>query len=328
MEEYIGANLMIKTGSATVIGVLQNIDPGTLKMNIEVGGGTVGLDIADIEALEIITDEDSRLFGESEMPFRDPAIIKAGDVINKEGVSSPETEASVQKIEPRGKDASVPNKQDKEMKPEQPLDQKADPRKRAHEHVSLEKFMEILEESSQLYGPTRKEVLCSGSRGVLHLFVNIFKIMEKKLVVYVGRGIFAEMAVILARLCISYNVNVSIIRCGPNSASIAKELFYYTNNGGVLECERSSRNDVVVAAGIEATDEMVEGAESVIFLGGYSKVRCPSKHLIFFGVPTQDFAAFSGEVILCDVGISPAIYTNHGIKKYSPKILQKIVRHS
>lgn len=338
MEEYIGANLMIKTGTTTLIGILQDIDAGAHKMNVEVNGGIVDLDIGDIEEVEIITDEDSRLFKEegkapsreAELPFRDPAILQAGEIISKAvqsewGGSKAGAQAQGRKEEDSGarkrEEVVLLNKTVRDMKIDAP-------RKKALEFISYETFKHILEESDGAFGPSTSEVVYSGARGLLHLFVNIFKVMDRRFLVYTGDGIFAEIATVLARLCLIYNVQVNLILKGAPHARINREAFYYKSNGGVVSEKRSQNEDVVVIAGLEASEHMVAGAARVVFLGGYNHVPgiTHSRDLVFFGIPTQDPAGFGGDVILCDVGLSPLVFAKYGVKRYSPKLLQKIIK--
>ncbi|EHY64949.1 hypothetical protein NERG_02005 [Nematocida ausubeli] len=189
-------------------------------------------------------------------------------------------------------------------------------------HVSTEIYSRIIELSDTLFGPSRGEIVYSGARGVLHLFVNIFKFMDKKFVIYTGSGIFSEIAVVLGRISLLYGTEVTII---PTSKTqrIAKELFYYEANNGMVSNKRRDQ-PIVIIADTDVKEEMVKGAERVIFLGDYKNIEIPNKEVIFFGVPVRDPLEFTGNSILCDVGLSPKVLSKYNIRKYAPKLLQKI----
>ncbi|KAI5167894.1 hypothetical protein NEIG_01103 [Nematocida sp. ERTm5] len=191
-------------------------------------------------------------------------------------------------------------------------------------HISMDLYNKVIDLSDTLYGPSRSEVIYSGARGVLHLFVNIFKFMDKKFVVYTGAGIFSEIAVVLGRLSMLYGTDVTIIP-SVRTQRLTRELFYYESNGGVVSNKRKDQT-IVIIADTDAKEEMTKNAERVIFLGDYKNIETPNKEVIFFGVPVRDPAEFTGNAILCDVGLSSKIFTKFNIRKYSPKLLQKITK--
>lgn len=187
-----------------------------------------------------------------------------------------------------------------------------------------ETYNKMIDLSDALYGPSRSEIVYSGARGVLHLFVNIFKLMEKRLIVYTGAGVFSEIGVVLARLCLLYGTEVTIVPYA-RTQRIAKELFYYEANNGIVSNKRTGQ-PIVIVADISVKEEMITGAERVIFLGDYKNIPTINKEVIFFGVPVRDPLEFAGNVILCDVGLSSKVFSKFGIKKYASKILQKITK--
>ncbi|OAG28801.1 hypothetical protein NEDG_00940 [Nematocida displodere] len=286
MEEYIGASLIIKTSTLKVIGVLHQIHPETHKMIIDVSGVKKAIDIREIDEVEILPEEDT---------------------------TSPRVTASA--------DLSNPKKKQSEGRVERmPLPAKG----KVVDYVSHETYQQILHLSDTFYGPSIDEIVYSGARGVLHLFVNIFKVMDKKFVIYTGSGVFSEIAVVLARLCLIYNSNVSLIPTAETSR-LSKELFYYRNNGGAVETVRTDQT-VVIIADVECTEEMVRGSERIVFLGDYQNTPLPNKEVVFFGVPTSDPSMFTGSPILCDIGLSPQIYSKFQLKRYAPKLLQKLTK--
>lgn len=283
MEEYIGASLMIKTNTATHIGILQNIELERQRIIVEVSGAPQAIDIEEIDEVEIIPEEDSQIF-----------------LTQTESTNTCKTVPNVSVKEETAKIST------------------------SVEFVSASVYEEMVALSDAVYGPSREEIVYSGSRGALHLFVNIFKAMKKKFVVYIGTGIFSEIAISLARLFVLYNSEVTLIPSGK-TARIVKELLYYESNGGVVSHERKEESFVIIAD-VKAEKEMVEGAEKVLFLGDYQNIDHPSKDVIFFGAPIKDPYEFSGSAILCDVGFSLHVHQKYNLKRYTPKLLQKIAK--
>ncbi|KAH9386863.1 uncharacterized protein NEMAJ01_1759 [Nematocida major] len=191
-------------------------------------------------------------------------------------------------------------------------------------YITYDLYKKIVEISDSMYGPSRREIAYSGARGVLHLLVNIFRLMDKRFVIYTGSGLFSEIGVILARLCLLYGSDVVLVP-SEKTQSIARELFYYERNNGVISNKRTEQ-PVVIIADTEAREEMVSGAERVIFLGDYQNISGQNMEAIFFGVPVQDPYEFAGNSILCDVGLSPKVFSKYNIRKYAPKLLQKIAK--
>ncbi|KAI5191645.1 hypothetical protein NECID01_1556 [Nematocida sp. AWRm77] len=229
----------------------------------------------------------------------------------------PEEESQILQSQPetKQKEKAAPQEEGKEEKKQ---------KKEVCDYLPLSLYNQLVERSSAVYGPSREEVVYSGARGALHLFVNIFKATNKKFVVYTGSGLFSEIAVSLARLFLLYNIDVTLVPCA-RSAQLAKEIFYYESNGGVI-AERRSSQAYVVVADIEISKEVVEGSEKLVFLGEYQNIEHPSKDVVFFGAATKDPTLFTGSSILCDVGFSPHIYKAFNLKRYSPKLLQKIAK--
>lgn len=198
--------------------------------------------------------------------------------------------------------------------------------KRQHSvtYITPEIYNKVIEISDTVYGPSRSEVIYSGARGVLHLFVNIFRFMDKRFVIYTGSGLFSEIGVVLARLCLLYGTDVVLIP-SAKTQRVARELFYYEGNNGAVSNKRTGQ-PIVIIADTEVREEMVSGAERVIFLGDYKNISVPNKEVIFFGVPVRDPLEFTGNAILCDVGLSPKIFSKFNIRRYAPKLLQKIAK--
>ncbi|KAI5192260.1 hypothetical protein NEMIN01_1912 [Nematocida minor] len=199
-----------------------------------------------------------------------------------------------------------------------------DKRSKPLSYLSEDVYMKMVDLSDTVYGPSRSEIIYSGARGVLHLFVNIFRLMDKKFIVYTGSGVFSEIGIVLARLCMLYGTDVSLVPLAKTQR-IAKELFYYEANNGKITNKRTGQ-PIVIIADTDVKEEMVTGAERVIFLGDYKNIPTPNKEVIFFGVPVREPLDFSGNAILCDVGLSPKIFAKFNIKKYAPKLLQKIAK--
>jgi len=291
MEEYIGASLMVKTNRATYVGVLQNIEPGQRRLVVDVLGRPQMIDVVDIDEIEILAEEESQ-------------------IIQSRTEQQPQPREEEEKLQI---DAVNERKNEKDAKTQG-----------SSVFVTPQEYEEILKLSDAVYGPSHSEVVYSGSRGVLHLFVNIYKVMDRKFVIFTGTGVFSEIGISLARLFLLYNAKVTVVPAGK-SANTQTEMFYYENNGGIVGTKRTNQT-IVVIADVEATEEMVKDAEKVVFLGDYQSIEHPSKEVIFFGAAIRDPGMFSGSSILCDIGLSMQIYKNYNLKRYSPKLLQKIAK--
>lgn len=308
MQEYIGASLMIRIGKATHVGVLQKIEPETQLLVLESSGAAKEFNIKEIDEVEILGEDvnsnpDANTNANANLNSNNSNNNNSNNNnnINKNSINSPKVEEI--------KGNSIEN---------------APKTRKIVDYVSRCDYKQIIEVSDTLYGPSIDEIVYSGTRGVLHLFVNIFKVMNKKFIVYAGDGIFSEIAISLARLCLIYGASVAVIPAAKTSR-ISKCLFYYEKSGGKI-AERRDNQSIVIVANIKINKEMIEGAERVIFLGEYQDADVQSKEVIFFGVPIENPRKFTGNCILCDIGLSPQIYTKFGIKRYAPKLLQKILR--
>ncbi|KAI5171597.1 hypothetical protein NEFER03_0919 [Nematocida sp. LUAm3] len=273
MEEYIGANLMIKTHTATHIGILQSIETEKELLYIEEAGLPKKINIREIDEVEILPLDD---------PMEHPM----------------EKERTTIKEERKDRGKVV-------------------------DHLTIEQYKEAIDLSDSFYGPSYDEIVQSGARGVLHLFVNIYKVMDRRFIVYIDSGIFSEIAVALARLCLVYNVDVTLVPSEKRTQRICKQLFYYQNTGGRVYHEREGQT-IIIIADLEIRDHMIKGAEKVILLGETYEDSIPNKETIFFGAPVSRSNRIPSNSILCDVGFSPRIHHNYNLKKYSPKLLQKL----
>ncbi|KAI5180179.1 hypothetical protein NEOKW01_0508 [Nematocida sp. AWRm80] len=202
---------------------------------------------------------------------------------------------------------------------EQPKEEKI---QKPLEYVNTSTYNEIIELSDSVYGPSREEIVYSGSRGTLHLFVSTFGIIDKKVIIYTKNGIFSEIGVVLARACLAFNADVTLVSVSPTHR-IAKEVFYYQNSGGKISTTRTGQ-PIVVIADTQVTPEMTVGAEKIIFLGEYQNITSSNQVVVFFGVPLMDAQKFPGNSILCDIGLSPKVFSQYNIKRYEPKLLQRL----
>ncbi|KAI5187726.1 hypothetical protein NEHOM01_2323 [Nematocida homosporus] len=312
MEEYIGANLIIKTPNAIHIGILQRIDSLSQKLHIDVSGALKVIDLREIDEVELLGEEEVQSLQEIDRPISSTTSNSSANSISKTQ-SKPQSQSK----HISNQSNSNPNLVPEERKPSKYQAQL--------DWVSAEMYQQVLETSASIYGPSRDEVIFSGARGLLHLVTNIFKFSDKHVIMYIGNGIFAEIAISLARLCIPYEVDVSVVLMEEPTARMATHLFYYKHCGGKMaECRTDQ--SVIILADVIASEAMISRAEKVMFLGEYQNIPGLNQEVVFFGMPINDPAKFSGSAILCDIGLSLEVYRVFGLKKYRPKLLQKLAK--
>lgn len=324
MEEYIGANLIITTPKGKITGTLQEIDPGMRKLRLDASGVVKVVDVCDIEEVEIVPEEEAEILSRSliektSRPLEQPAGQENRDLEEKEAKKRELLEREVRERETKDREAR--DRAARERTGREQKDAKYAPITQ-NTYVTSEVYREIVLCSDYFWGPSREELVYASARSALHLSINALNLQGRKIVCYIGTGIFSEIGVVLARLLSLYSLEVTLVV--PNeTAKTSKEILYYQNVGGKRGTRRTDQSVAIIADTV-CNESMTRGIERIIYLGEYQNVSGPLQEVIYFGYPVQNPLNFTGTSILCDIGLSPSVYKRFNLARYPPKILQKI----
>jgi hypothetical protein len=312
MNEYLGAKLLFKTTSGILKGTLKKIDEGKKTMTIEKDDSSklmLKILLEDIQSLEVI---ETPKVGQG--VFKDPAILRTGNVLESKDIKLKDRTGKEVKSEASKSDLGTFNRSSNFV-----LEDKA--------------VEEFFTRSFEYFGPSRECFVALASKGITRVVAN--KIPESSNftigIVISGDSLYCEMGYFLARAFRAMEVNCEVItRDTVVGSSIALYRNHFLNSGGEIrkKVEKKYKALIFACESKNVSGDMlsVKEFENIYFLEAKNAdAEISGQRTGFvYSIITESSTRFSGTVYLLDCKFSKVVYDLFEITKRCRKEISKI----